>query len=86
MGERRIRRIRRDGEELALVSYEIVVPPGGELTKAEAEVARLVALGLSNREIANKRASGERTVANQLKSIFRKLGVQSRVELVKLLV
>lgn len=64
----------------------IVVPPRAHLTKAEGEVARLVAKGMSNKQIATARATKERTVANQLKSIFQKLGVQSRVELVMLLV
>jgi DNA-binding CsgD family transcriptional regulator len=86
MGEKRIRRVRRDGQELALISYAIVVPPHGALTKAEDEVARLVAKGMSNKQIAAARATKERTVANQLKAIFHKLGVQSRVELVMLLV
>jgi DNA-binding CsgD family transcriptional regulator len=86
MQERRIRRVRRDGQELAILSYAIVVPPHGALTKAESEVARLVAKGMSNREIAATRATTERTVANQLRSIFTKFGIQSRVELVMLLV
>ena len=74
MGEKRIRRVRRDGQELALISYAIVVPAHGALTKAEEEVARLVARGMSNREIAASRATKERTVANQLKAIFKKFG------------
>jgi DNA-binding CsgD family transcriptional regulator len=86
MGERRIRHVRRKGAELAFVSYAIVVPPDAALTNAEGEVARLVAKGLSNKEIAAKRNTKERTVANQLRSIFRKLEVQSRTELVTLLV
>ena len=73
MGEKRIRRVRRNGQELALISYAIVVPPHGELTKAEDEVARLVARGMSNKEIATARATKERTVANQLKSIFQEI-------------
>ena len=86
MGEKRIRRVRRNGQELAILSYAIVIPPHGALTNAESEVARLVAKGMSNREIAAARATKERTVANQLKSIFQKFGIQSRVELVMLLV
>lgn len=72
MGEKRIQRVRRNGQELALVSYEVVVPARGQLTKAEDEVARLVAKGMSNKQIAKARATKERTVANQLKAIFQK--------------
>ncbi|APR88599.1 hypothetical protein A7982_13948 [Minicystis rosea] len=55
------------------------------LTDAEADVARLACEGLSNAEIAERRGSAERTVANQLARIYEKLGVRSRVELVVLL-
>src|SRR5262249_20670941 len=52
------------------------------LTEAEADVARLVIEGLSNAEIAERRGSAERTVANQVASIYEKLGVGSRPEFV----
>ncbi|NUO49330.1 MAG: helix-turn-helix transcriptional regulator [Polyangiaceae bacterium] len=52
------------------------------LTEAESEVAQLVRDGLSNVEIGRHRGTAERTVANQLASIFDKLGVGSRSELV----
>lgn len=55
------------------------------LTAAEGEVARLMAAGLSNAEIARSRGSSPRTVANQAASIFRKLGVTSRLGLYSLL-
>jgi DNA-binding CsgD family transcriptional regulator len=55
------------------------------LTGAEREVAALVFDGLSNLEIAGSRDTSPRTVANQLSSIYRKLGVSSRRELVRLL-
>lgn len=51
------------------------------LTPAERIVARLAAAGLSNAEIGRKRRVSERTIANQLASVFRKLGIGSRVEL-----
>jgi DNA-binding NarL/FixJ family response regulator len=53
----------------------------GRLTAAEREVARLMATGFSNADIARRRGSSPRTVANQAASIFRKLGVRSRLEL-----
>jgi DNA-binding CsgD family transcriptional regulator len=53
-----------------------------QLTPAECEVARLAASGLSNAEIGRLRGASPRTIANQLASIFRKLEVGSRVELI----
>lgn len=52
-----------------------------DLTEAERDVARLVAKGMSNAAIAEARGTHVRTVANQLASLFRKLGVASRAEL-----
>lgn len=54
----------------------------GLLSQSESEVAELARLGLSNAAIAARRGVSPRTVANQLSSLFRKLGVQSRLELV----
>lgn len=45
------------------------------------EVATLAAAGRSNVDIAQARKSSERTVANPMASILRKLRVRSRVEL-----
>jgi two-component system nitrate/nitrite response regulator NarL len=52
------------------------------LGKREAEVADLVAEGLSNKEIAQKLGISEHTVSNYLFRIYTKLGLSSRVELV----
>lgn len=51
------------------------------LAEAEQEVCELVLRGQDNRAIAAKRGTSPRTVANQIASIFRKLGVHSRAEL-----
>jgi DNA-binding CsgD family transcriptional regulator len=51
------------------------------LTASERDVAKLVVLGRSNAEIAHLRSSSVQTVANQLATIYRKLGVTSRREL-----
>ncbi len=85
MGGMRIRRFRMGREEFAVVSFPIEIPAGITLTKAEREVATFVARGMTNKQIAEARRTSENTVANQLKAIFKKLGVQSRVELVKML-
>jgi DNA-binding CsgD family transcriptional regulator len=71
------------GREYRYVSYEhqrFVRPPA--LTDAEVEVARLVMRGASTADIARGRGVSTRTIANQLASIYRKLGVGSRAELV----
>jgi DNA-binding NarL/FixJ family response regulator len=52
------------------------------LTHREQEVARLVAEGLSNREIAGKLHLSEHTVKNYIFSTFEKIGVSNRVGLV----
>jgi len=53
------------------------------LTHAELAVARKLVEGLSNAGIAAARGTSERTVANQVASLFRKLGVGSRAELAR---
>lgn len=50
------------------------------LTSAESEVLSSLRAGLTNREIANRRGVSVRTVANQIASLFRKLGVSSRLD------
>lgn len=54
---------------------------GHRLSPREEEVARYVALGLRNAEVAEKLAVGEPTIKTHLNSIFKKLGVRDRVEL-----
>ena len=51
------------------------------LTMAEREVTALLLAGASYADIAHCRESSTRTVANQVASVFRKLGVHSRAEL-----
>jgi len=53
---------------------------GGQLTRRERQIARLVALGRSNREVADELVVGVRTVETHLEHIFRKLEVQTRTQ------
>lgn len=53
-----------------------------QLTKRERECALLAAQGLHNRDIANKLGKSEITVRNQLSSIYRKLGIDTRHKLI----
>lgn len=52
------------------------------LSKREADVVRLVAEGLSNKDISLQLKLSEHTVRNYLFHVFDKLGVSTRVELV----
>jgi predicted ATPase/DNA-binding CsgD family transcriptional regulator len=53
---------------------------GGGLSPREREVAQLIALGRSNREIAEALVLSSKTVESHVKHIFGKLGVQGRTE------
>ncbi|HET9931529.1 MAG TPA: helix-turn-helix transcriptional regulator [Polyangiaceae bacterium] len=55
-----------------------VVP---HLSGVERDILRGVTCGLDNTEIATKRGTSRRTIANQLGSLFRKFGVSGRGEL-----
>jgi DNA-binding CsgD family transcriptional regulator len=55
--------------------------PAGALTRAEVAVARLVAEGLSNPQIAKRLYISRHTAETHMKHIFAKLGVSSRAEL-----
>lgn len=59
-------------------------PFGESLSEREREVLRGVALGQSNREIAESLIVGEETIRTHLKSTFRKLGVNDRTQAVVL--
>lgn len=55
--------------------------PCNRLTPRETQVAKLVAEGLTNREVANLIGTTEQVVKNYLRTTFDKLGVWSRLEL-----
>lgn len=50
-------------------------------TSREIEILKLVALGLSNKQIAKNLGSSPNTVRNQIHTVFRKAGVSNRTEL-----
>lgn len=76
------------GEE-TLLSLRVPIPPRPELevrlSSAETDVAWMVCDGLSNRDISLARGTAERTVANQVASIFNKLGVSRRFDVAQFL-
>jgi DNA-binding CsgD family transcriptional regulator len=55
-----------------------------QLTTQELQIARYVAQGLSNRDVAAHLFLSPRTVAFHLRNVFRKLGISSRTELANL--
>jgi DNA-binding CsgD family transcriptional regulator len=55
-----------------------------ELTAQELQIARFVAEGLSNREVAAQLFLSPRTIEFHLRNVFRKLGIASRMELARL--
>lgn len=61
---------------------EEVIPFG--LTAREVEVLELLALGISNQEIADRLYLSPRTVHHHVSHIFNKMGVGNRVEAVRL--
>jgi DNA-binding CsgD family transcriptional regulator len=78
--------VRIGSEEVAVFSFPLrqpALPPS--LSVAEQEIALGMLEGLSNSEIAMARRTSPRTVANQVASLFRKLGVRSRSEAVTVL-
>ena len=61
----------RSTEPLSFIAYE-------ELTTRESEVLRLLALGLSNKKIAERLVISPHTVNGHIHSIFGKLALNSR--------
>ncbi|NUW44060.1 helix-turn-helix transcriptional regulator [Nonomuraea rhodomycinica] len=80
----------RAREELR-ASGETVAParsagaPEQVLTAQQLQIARLVAEGATNREVAARLFLSPRTIDHHLRNVFVRLGVRSRVELARLL-
>ncbi len=90
----RLMRQRRDllRRQLGLDESSLTAPAGrparnglGALTRSELEVARLVAEGWSNRDIAERLVVSRRTVESHMGAIYRKLAVTTRVQVANLI-
>lgn len=67
---------------LRYITKPLVINDGTRLTPREQEILKMVAKGLSNKEIADAANLGSRTVKSHLVDIFTKLKVNSRTEAV----
>jgi len=82
---RRVRgRLRDHGVRRRLVARERADTGWGAMTDSELAVARLVAQGLTNREVAERLFVSPHTVSSHLRSIFVKLDVNSRLALARI--
>jgi DNA-binding NarL/FixJ family response regulator len=52
------------------------------LSRREADVAELVSKGLSNKDVAERLCVCEKTVKFHLTSVYRKMGIKSRAQLI----
>jgi len=69
-------------DRLAMLSSRLSPAPGKEsLTRREREIARLIAQGLQNKEIARRIGLGNATVKNHVHNIFQKLKIQRRSQI-----
>ncbi len=77
-------RLRKLGVRRRLVPAEPETHGWAALTTSELAVARLVADGLTNREVADQLFVSPHTVNSHLRHVFTKLGINSRVELARI--
>ena len=77
-------RLRALGVRRRLVAAQRPGRGWAAMTDSELAVARLVAQGLTNREVAERLFVSHHTVSGHLRHVFTKLDVNSRVELTRL--
>jgi DNA-binding NarL/FixJ family response regulator len=62
-------------------SSQAAPAPRADLSEREVEIIELVAIGLTNQEIASRLTISKRTVDNHVSNIFTKTGAKNRVAL-----
>lgn len=67
--------------QAALIGHD--GPAAKRLTPRESEIARYVAIGMRNAEVAARLSLSESTVKTHLTNIFQKLGIRDRTELAR---
>lgn len=68
-------------DEFSRLSHRAGMTEGiGALSETEVRLLRLVAAGLSNKEIADKMSYAERTIKNRLSVLFGKINVRDRTQ------
>lgn len=77
-----LKTFRRPGEDLH-TSASNHSTPAPTLSERETEVLKLVAKGYVSKEIAQKLGIGQATVSTHIKSLYRKLAVHTRVQVVR---
>jgi DNA-binding CsgD family transcriptional regulator len=82
----RVRRMLRENGVRLRATATPTDPAWPELTDSEAVIARLVAEGKTNRQIAEQLFISPHTVNSHLRHIFAKLDIRSRVELVRIVI
>jgi DNA-binding CsgD family transcriptional regulator len=82
----RLKRVDIAGDAFLVGSYgDVGVSRLARLTEAERDVALRLLSGATNESIARARGSTVNTIANQIKSVFEKFGVNNRAELAAVL-
>ncbi|QBR94215.1 response regulator [Nocardioides euryhalodurans] len=71
------------GEFRRMAEAPAETPPGEHLTERETEVLKMVAKGMSYKQIAERLVISHRTVQNHVQNTLRKLQMHNRVELTR---
>ena len=69
--------------EFRRMSSEPETPPGEQLTERETEILKMVATGMSYKQIAGRLVLSHRTVQNHVQNTLRKLQMNNRVQLTR---
>ncbi|MGW1214302.1 LuxR C-terminal-related transcriptional regulator [Streptomyces sp. NPDC002499] len=69
----------------ATPAHTAAIDPTARLTAQQLLIARMAADGATNREIAARLALSPRTIDHHLRGVFSRLGIRSRIDLVRLL-